>query len=202
MKLLIIVLNFIFTIQAVKLYLNGNKIDLNTWPGQCHNEKKAYVGGTYQGASEITPYVWLGNVCSAVDVAFLKDNGIKNIITMANEWHLKYSVSDDIKYTHLESLKDGWIPDKDSLLLFGMASRIINENVRKGEKTLIHCNHGISRATATVIKYMLDYEYEDYTFDSALEFIKKKRPFVRVNNQYRKAITNEETNTICLNDGK
>ena len=194
---------FIIGANTVKLYLNDKLYAIEEkgdWVEKCQLERKERFTSTneeyddYRAADAILPMVWLGNVCAATNITFLNANGITNVLSVAKQWRIKYNDDDEmekgIKFVHLKDLRDSSRCDsfEKSGETFEKVSDIIYENVFKKEKTLIHSNAGISRSTSGLIKYMMDHEYEDYDFESALKYVKAKRSCVLPNPLYKNVL--------------
>ncbi|CAD8064039.1 unnamed protein product [Paramecium primaurelia] len=116
--------------------------------------------------------LWLGNCESALDAEFLKDKGIRTVITVAVGLQLKLN---GLVHHIIE------IFDSDTANI-SQHFQIANEWIERGFKiggVLVHCMAGISRSATIVISYLI--EKKMMNFNQALSFVKSKRPQINPN---------------------
>ena len=139
--------------------------------------------------NQITEYIYLGNQTAAgyspafEDPNIIADNlqkskqnlinlGIKNILCCADN---NKFFSDDFCYKSLYLKDKPGFPIKD---YFHEAYEFINDNIERNEKTLVHCNAGVTRSASIVISYLM--KKLNKSFDEIYLFVQSKRPCINV----------------------
>ena len=92
-------------------------------------------------------------------------------------------------------VKNHSAPTKDQLK-FGVAT--IQHLVDMGKKVYVHCQNGHGRAPTLVAAYLAT---KGKSTDEAIEFIRKKRPTIHLDNIQKKSIeefTKNNTNSCCV----
>jgi predicted protein tyrosine phosphatase len=136
-----------------------------------------HAGSAYNDADYIGDGIFLGNVCAAHNVSWLRENRITRVMNMAIEWH---NVSTEVETASEFVIDDETAMDeaKTRAQIVAAAAQLWKWVVR-GERVLVHCNMGISRSTSVVLRYYQN-EY-GFTYQHWLDFIHSKRPCVRPN---------------------
>ena len=123
--------------------------------------------------------LWLGSF-SVGNIKFLKDKGIKKILTVMNGDPSNYSYKEN-GFTH--KIIDIMDYDSENIIqYFGECLNFI-----KGEdKVFIHCAEGESRSATIVIAYLM--WNKKMTFDKAYNFVKSKRSRIYPNFGFRQQL--------------
>jgi len=113
--------------------------------------------------------LWLGNLTAAIDLTFLRSNGINYIITV-DSCPLPEIILDlrdiNIKYIQVTDM-DG----EDLLSHFDSAYEFIKTGQEKSS-VLVHCYYGISRSASIITAYIMK-KYK-ISFDDAFQRVKVK----------------------------
>ncbi|KZT12306.1 DSPc-domain-containing protein [Laetiporus sulphureus 93-53] len=64
--------------------------------------------------------------------------------------------------------------------------RWIDDRLRRGVNVLVHCQQGVSRSAAIVIAYLI--YTQNMTYDSAFNFVKRRRACIKPNSGFVKAL--------------
>jgi dual specificity phosphatase 12 len=127
---------------------------------------------------QIIPNLWVGNIYSAHNNDFLKNNNIKLIIncTPNKEFtdlklhKIRIPVEDDLK---IESNK--------KLLAYGIqAIPLIKQVLDDNMGVLVHCMAGIQRSASIVSLYLM--KYYGFNLEESINYIKSRRPITFYNN--------------------
>ena len=123
--------------------------------------------------------LWLGSF-SVGNIKFLKDIGIKKILTVMNGDPSNYSYKEN-GFTH--KIIDIMDYDSENIIqYFGECLNFI-----KGEdKVFVHCAAGESRSATIVIAYLM--WNKKMTFDKAYNFVKSKRSRIYPNFGFRQQL--------------
>ena len=62
---------------------------------------------------------------------------------------------------------------------FEKTNEFINKVRTEGGSILVHCKMGLSRSPSFIIAYLI--KYYGFTVDSAINYLKRKRPYVNIN---------------------
>lgn len=148
----------------------------------------------YRIADQVTPRIWVGSVCAALDVAFLRVNNIGLVISMASEWPFSGTNAHggDIQYMHAP-LHDTLHEDLYHMIeSFKLASDAVlahietKKNGAQGGNVLIYCNMGISRSVSATIYTLMVMDKEGrHSFADHLKTVKDVRPIANPNSHYR-----------------
>ena len=121
--------------------------------------------------SQVSKYLYLGGQRVAENLELLKEKKITRIINCASavvpNFHEGYS---DIKYLTL-NLVDGKVEDISWFVC--EVIQFIFEGANEGQKTLLHCEKGISRSCSFAIAYRMWSTGEKWK--TAFEYIQKRR---------------------------
>ncbi|KAL7714848.1 dual specificity protein phosphatase [Entamoeba marina] len=127
----------------------------------------------------IIPNVYLGAINSTIDHVYLKQLGIKAILSVgirphqSSEFNNLYLSMDDVPEAQLSSI----LPTS---LLF------IDENLKRNRSILIHCECGISRSASILIAYIM--KKNGVTYKEALKTVEQKRKCVMPNQGFSKQL--------------
>ena len=130
------------------------------------------MDNVYNGLSEITEKLYLGNFLGALNVDNLKSLGIKKVLSVMNGYFSRYKESDNIIQKTL--------PVNDSLeqniiKYFGESLNFIKGD----DKVLVHCAAGVSRSASIVVAYIM--WDKKMSFKDAFEFVESKRKYINPN---------------------
>jgi atypical dual specificity phosphatase len=119
-------------------------------------------------AHEILPRLFLGEVAAARSEIWKQENKIQHVLSC-----LRVSDEPETKCDKRLSLLDD--PSQQIDIYFKQTNKWIQEKLDRNATTgiLVHCYAGISRSSTIVIAYLI--QVHDYSFWSALPFVKKKR---------------------------
>lgn len=120
--------------------------------------------------NRITEYIWLGNFKSAINNTFLVNNNIKSIVNVTPN---VYGYYNEIEY-HQIPLKDIQACEKNIFNYIIDGADILNNNIKKKYNTLVHCKKGHHRSAAIIAYYLI--KYHNFTLESAIIYIKSRRP--------------------------
>lgn len=126
--------------------------------------------------NQISEYLYISGLETAVDKDYLKKNHFKRVITVMREEIDKKKKSKQIEYIFITA------EDNKSfkiILEFKNVIKIIKESNKKKMKTLIHCRKGKSRSATLVIAYLMSTNSIDY--ETAFNRLKKIRPTIDPN---------------------
>ena len=120
--------------------------------------------------SQIFSWLYLGSFANACDLKELKRANIKYILNCAVECK-NDNLPKDIKELHLKLVDE---PEFNITKYFDQTNEYINKIRTAGGALLVHCKVGLSRSPTVIIAYLI--KYYEFSVDSAIRFIKRKRP--------------------------
>ena len=120
--------------------------------------------------SQIFSWLYLGSFANACDLKELKRTNIKYILNCAVECKNE-NLPKDIKELHLKLVDE---PEFNITKYFDQTNEFINKVRTAGGALLVHCKVGLSRSPTVIIAYLI--KYYEFTVDSAMRFMKRKRP--------------------------
>ena len=115
--------------------------------------------------NEIIPGLYLGDVDAASPESILK-NGIQVVVNISNS---RYPECPDVQYHHLDIVDDRRV---DISCFYQWFIDIINENMNKNKKILVHCRNSVSRSVSFVLVYLVS---TGMTLRDALIYLKSNR---------------------------
>lgn len=128
--------------------------------------------------SEIIPnFLFVGGVEEAEDWDTLTSLGIKNIINLTKHCGCYPNDSGPFTYLNIPVMDIG---EADIKSHFEKTNAFIDEARGRGEKVLVHCRAGISRAPTIVMAYILKNSSNASVVD-VYEFVRRRRPIVAPN---------------------
>ncbi|GJT67554.1 putative dual specificity protein phosphatase DSP8 [Tanacetum coccineum] len=147
------------------------------YPTLFYNVWRNKMQSEFRWWDQIDQYLLLGAVLFPKDVPRLKELGVGGVITLNEPYETLvptslYSAHD---IDHLV------IPTRDYLFApsfydIDRAVEFIHRNATSGKTTYVHCKAGRGRSTTIVLCYLV--EYKHMTPDSALEYVRSRRPRV------------------------
>lgn len=146
----------------------------------------------YNDADLIEDGLYLGNVCAAHNESWLKENNIKLVISVANEWKSDTCLYTDPSIKSLSFKLDDSNNEDESKArsILDETALIIREHLKDkmNGNVLVHCNMGISRSSAVVIRYLqLKYLKKSYRF--LFNRVKARRRVIKPNNLFGRLLT-------------
>lgn len=155
---------------------------------QLQQRALTFPGGEkdYRSWDEIRPRLFLGNVCGAHDVdGTLHKRGITHVLNMAKE--LSCSLEKTCRTIALQDNPHNET-HSDVQVALEKAVDILEQWLDEGpyHRVFVHCNMGISRSSAAVVRYLQ--RTEGLSYEDALTDIRRKRPIVRPNRLYRRVL--------------
>jgi len=126
-------------------------------------------------ASEILPYLLIGNQRDAASKERLTELGVTHVLNVTA--HLPLHFEDDgITYMRLPASDSG---SQNLKQYFSEAIRFIESAQASNGKVLVHCQAGVSRSPSIVAAYLIARSRK--TLSEAFSFIKDRRPIVAPN---------------------
>jgi atypical dual specificity phosphatase len=117
------------------------------------------------GVFEITPQLYMSGYDSACDSASLYKLGITHVVNLSSQ-HCPNSNFSEIQYSSF-ALSDNpefnLIPHLDDIL------NLIVSQIRMGNRVLVHCKMGISRAPSIVMAFLI--KSLGMTLDNAMNYV-------------------------------
>lgn len=135
--------------------------------------------------SKIVEKLYLGDWNDAQDLEGLQRRNISHILNSAFEL---YNVFPRM-FTY-KSIKADDMPSYDMSPYFEEAADWIHNSLQVGTGVFVHCHMGISRSTTLMISYFI--KYQGWTFDQALNHIRRLRPIVHPNSGFVKQLKKYE----------
>lgn len=144
-------------------------------------------------ASEILPFLYLGNERDASNLQRLRELNISHILNITS--HIpKYFENQGIKYKRLPASDSGC---QNLRQYFDEAIQFIDEAKADGGKILVHCQAGVSRSATVTIAYIL--KHSKMTVMEAYRHVKNKRVIIAPNFNFMGQLMEFEQ---CLNLGQ
>ena len=126
-------------------------------------------------ASEVTRYLFVGNMKDAGEPEVLKRLGIDHVLNVTSTKPV-YKTSDDITYKQLHVADNGYQNLKQ---YFDEAFEFIELARRKQGAVLIHCQAGVSRSPTIAVAYLI--KNFPMTMVDAYRFVKARRSIISPN---------------------
>ncbi len=150
---------------------------------------KSMGSGCYDGPTQLTDFLYIGNSQDAKSPTLLKCYGITHVLNCAALANferdyikkLPYPNDSGIKYEEFEAKDNDGYP---ILVHFPQAKRFIDDAKERNGKVLVHCEMGINRSAAICIAYMM--VDEGLTLIQALKRVKRERKTVLINEGFQK----------------
>lgn len=137
------------------------------------------IGITHRPASRVVDNIWIGSAFNAADYKWLKNNEIELIVNITSDISNYYPNEFSYVNYETEDLESGGV--SDFLDDFVQLVRL-----NPDRRILVHCFAGKSRSASLVLYYLI--REKEMTFDSALEYLKVRRPSVNINCRFLEEI--------------
>jgi len=126
-------------------------------------------------ASQITPFLFLGNLKDASDNEGLRRLGIDHVLNVTAT-AAGYKTAPDIRYKQLIASDNGYQNLKQ---YFDEAFEFIDSARLGGGAVLIHCQAGVSRSPTIAVAYLI--KHSPMTMVEAYKFVKSRRSIISPN---------------------
>ena len=130
-----------------------------------------------RGPSQILSYLYLGSMQDAAKHSLLKELGIAHVLNVMSS--CAASAPSGIKCLHVPMSDYGDTPLAE---VAEECASFISQARQKGEKALVHCALGSSRAPAVVITYLM--LHEGMSLEQSWSLVKAKRNVVAIQEDY------------------
>lgn len=127
-------------------------------------------------ATEIFPWLFLGNAHDAVNYDTLRKKGIHCILNTTKEVDTPEAEEKGFQYLKL-NLEDN--SDTPIAEYFEQTHQFIEDARSRSQGVLVHCRRGISRSATIVIAYVMRYSQKN--FEEAFDYVKEKRDIINPN---------------------
>ncbi|KAH3850690.1 dual specificity protein phosphatase 10-like [Dreissena polymorpha] len=150
---------------------------------KCHEHKPLYSPTTpiiepaieTATASQILPFLYLGNERDAANLQRLNDLGVTYVLNVTS--HLpQHFENHGIRYKRIPASDSG---QQNLRQYFEEAGCFIDEAREAGAKLLVHCQAGVSRSATITISFLLQHSRMSMT--DAYRYVKSKRPIISPN---------------------
>jgi len=121
---------------------------------------------------EIIKNLWLGNKYSSSIF-----NGESILSIGCNP---KKNFSNQLKLSIIDS------EESDITSILNQAFQFIHNELKLNHRLLVHCSGGINRSPIIIICYLV--KYCSFTLNNAIEYVKEKKPSIRIQPHYLKQI--------------
>jgi dual specificity MAP kinase phosphatase len=125
--------------------------------------------------SEVTPFLWLGNMKDASDVDSLCRLGVDHVLNVTAT-SPTYQMSSKVTYKQLHAADNGYQNLKQ---YFDEAFEFIDMARSRGGAVLIHCQAGVSRSPTIAVAYLI--KHFPMSMVEAYKFVKSRRPIISPN---------------------
>lgn len=163
-------------------------------------EEREMEPGSEDFASEIFPWLYLGNAKDSVNYDFLCQKNIRYILNTTKEVD---SPESPLKGFHFLKLNLEDNSDAPIRQHFASTSQFIEDARKQNAGVLVHCRRGISRSAAIVIAYVMS--YQKVSFEDAFDFVKQRRAIINPNLGFvlaLESINGFQTDTFICADGQ
>lgn len=119
-------------------------------------------------ATQVLPYLFLGNMRDAADARILRRLGIKYVLNVTAK-PPDYTFEPDIVYKQLEAADNGV---QNLRQFFEEAFEFIERARRANSGVLIHCHAGVSRSPTIAVAYLM--KHYPMAMSDAYKFVKTR----------------------------
>lgn len=135
------------------------------------------VGRSAQRASNVLPWLWVGSEADACDIVWLKQTGVKSVLTAAVECSppLDPTTIGQHGVEHHLALPMQDAGNEQFELLLTQAVSFLADAKARGDVVFAHCRAGVSRSPTVVIAYLM--QHEGWTLEAAMAHVKRYELF-------------------------
>jgi len=127
-------------------------------------------------ASQLTPFLFLGNMKDASDSQVLARLGVDHVLNVTAATQTGYKTTQGIRYKQLIAQDNGYQNLKQ---YFDEAFEFIDSARLGGGSVLIHCQAGVSRSPTIAVAYLI--KHSPMTMVEAYKFVKSRRSIISPN---------------------
>lgn len=124
---------------------------------------------------EVLPRLFIANYNTVKDAELLEENGIGVVVNLTSH---KCSNLHPDRFRY-ESYELADTPNEDLLKIVENVVIRIDSHLNDGQRVVVHCWKGISRAPATIIAYLM--KVRMMSFDEAFDLVRSKSPKIDPN---------------------
>ena len=136
---------------------------------------------------EILPHLYLGCRKVATCLPGLRENKVTRILNVTSSIPNHFQSLEGFMYKQI-AVEDNL--DVDMTQHLTGAFQFIEEAKACGEKVLVHCHAGRSRSVTIILAYLM--KYYTHTLESALEYVKERKPDINPNLSFIGQLLNYE----------
>jgi len=144
-------------------------------------------------ASEILPFLYIGNERDAANRETLKELGITHVLNATSHLALHFE-NDGIIYKRLPASDNA---NQNLKQYFSDAFSFIDDARQSGGRVLVHCQAGVSRSSTLTIAYIM--KHSQMNMMDTFKFVKNRRSIIAPNFNFMGQLLEFETH---LNEGK
>ncbi|KAL4237319.1 Dual specificity protein phosphatase 10 [Mactra antiquata] len=144
-------------------------------------------------ASQIVPFLYLGNERDAANLQRLQDLGITYVLNVTSHIPLHFEAH-GIKYKRIPASDSG---QQNLRQYFEEAGSFIDEARAAGAKILVHCQAGVSRSATITVAFLL--QHTKMSMTDAYRYVKSKRAIISPNFNFMGQLLDYEQ---ALNQGQ
>jgi len=126
-------------------------------------------------ASQVTPYMYLGNMKDAGDIPLLERLGVTHVLNVTSVIPT-YSKVKNIKYKQLQAADNNYQNLKQ---YFDQACEFIDKARENGGRVLVHCHAGVSRSPTLSLAYLI--KHQAMALPEAYKLVKAQRNIISPN---------------------
>jgi len=123
--------------------------------------------------------LYLGSISAVLDPSILREHDIHHLVQVLDAPWLPESEQDGYECYRLDILD---LESQDLKPHLEDAVEDIDSALGRGRNVLVHCQQGVSRSAAIVIAYLI--RKRGMSFDSALAFVRQRRPCIKPNSGF------------------
>jgi atypical dual specificity phosphatase len=135
---------------------------------------------------ELLSHLFIGNIIFARNSALLSENSISHVLNLTTR-EVKITLP-NVQYKNIP-LQDTCSMDISETNFFE-AFEFIN-SAKEGERVLVHCAAGVSRASTMCIAYLMF--HKEFNLETAHRYVKERRPVIHPNRGFWEHLFKLET---------
>ncbi|KAK2460467.1 hypothetical protein APHAL10511_007514 [Amanita phalloides] len=135
------------------------------------------------GTRIMTGALYLGSLTASNDADLLREHRISHLVQVLEAPWLPQPDKNGFHCYRIDILDHSAVDIKPHL---DAVCNHIDKLLRDGESVLVHCQQGVSRSAAIVIAYLI--RNQGMSYDSAYDFLKRRRACIKPNPGFVKAL--------------